>query len=351
VKTKLGEPWVPADRIEALVQLEPALVIAGLVLGAWLSYKLLLRQVSEERHRNLRGQFRGILSHLALATALFLSYYGLGSLGDAVPAAPRIATYVGLVTLLSGATVFVKTSRILLFEYLFLSHMRAGVPLLLVNIFSLVLSVLLGAWFATEVFGLRLAPLLATSAIFSLILGLALQDTLGNLFAGVALQFDKPYEIGDWIEVQVDGHTWVGQVQEISWRATVLIAFTDEAITVPNRVMGQSRISNFSVKTRPVIRSQLFRLPHGTSLERAREILVGAALQVPDIRKDPAPLVLVGEAAESWIAVKLVYFIDQFGLQYLIADQVFSRAISGLEKAGIALANPKVTVLRGPDAA
>ena len=76
-----------------------------------------------------------------------------------------------------------------------------------------------------------------------------MQDTLGNLFAGVALQFDKPYEIGDWIEIHNSGQKWVGQIYEITWRATLLIGFVEEFITVPNRVMGQSEISNFRRST------------------------------------------------------------------------------------------------------
>lgn len=67
---------------------------------------------------------------------------------------------------------------------------------------------------------------------FSLILGLALQDTLGNLFAGVALQLDKPYEIGDWIEISPRAQVWVGQVEEISWRATTMIGLFDELLVL-----------------------------------------------------------------------------------------------------------------------
>ena len=92
--------------------------------------------------------------------------------------------------------------------------MRAGVPVLLVNLFSLLLSAVIGFWMMTGIFEFNLAPLLATSAVFSIVLGLALQDTLGNLFAGVALQLDKPYEMGAAIEVTTSSQKWVGQVRK-----------------------------------------------------------------------------------------------------------------------------------------
>jgi len=335
---------VPVEKIESMVQLEPALVIIGLALGAWLGYKLLLRGISEERHRNLRRLFQNLSFHLLMMCGLFLSYYLITHFAPEEDAYERVGTYVGLFTLIFGATAFVKTARILLFEYLFLSHMRVAVPLLLVNIFSLLLSITTTGWVITEIFNIRLAPLLATSAIFSLVLGLALQDTLGNLFAGVAIQFDKPYELGDWVEVHNGGQKWVGQVNEVSWRATVLIGLGDEAITIPNRIMGQAQISNFSLKTRPIIRSQSFRLSYGTDLAKARQHLERAALGVPEVRKNPAPLVILSEAGESWITAKLVYFIDNYGSQFLIGDRVITAALRELDDAGIALATPRLTV-------
>jgi small-conductance mechanosensitive channel len=202
----------------------------------------------------------------------------------------------------------------------------------------------LTAWIGAEIFNVRLTPLLATSAIFSLVLGLALQDTLGNLFAGVALQFDKPYEIGDWIEIQTGTQKWVGQVYDISWRATVLIAFGEEAITVPNRIMGQAQIANFATKYRPIMRNLLFRLPFDVEISRAKELLIKAAVSVPEIRKTPSPVVIITETTESWINFKLLYFIDNFGLQYRIADYIQSRVLDELRKGGISLAKAQIII-------
>jgi small-conductance mechanosensitive channel len=222
--------------------------------------------------------------------------------------------------------------------------MKVAFPVLLVNLFTLLLSIILAAWIGAEIFNIRLTPLLATSAIFSLVLGLAMQDTLGNLFAGVALQFDKPYEIGDWIEIQTNGHKWTGQVYEISWRATVLISFTEEAITVPNRVVAQAQVSNFSTKYRPIIRSQTFRLPFGVDIDQVKYILIQVAASTSEIRKTPAPKVYVSETTESWLGFRLIYFIDNYGSQFFIADKILSQGIAQLEKAGFQLASHRITL-------
>lgn len=341
----LGEPWLPLSRIEEFVQLEPALVILGLALGSWLGYRVLLRGISQERHLLLQKLFRNLAGHLLIASVLYAGFSALHWVDSGSGAVVRVTSYVGLLTLLWGLMVFVKACRILVFEYLFLSHMRVAVPLLLVNLCTLLLSLGLAGWLSAELFGLQLTPLLATSAIFSLVLGLALQDTLGNLFAGVALQLDKPYEIGDWIEIQNGTQKWVGQVREISWRATLLTGMSDESITVPNRTMAQAQISNFSSGGGPIARSQVYRVPHDADIPAAKLALAQAATRNPAVLNAPAPLVLVAETTDSWAALKLVYFIHDYGSQFLVADQINEGAIEALRRAGIALAHNAVVVL------
>jgi small-conductance mechanosensitive channel len=341
---KLAQPWIPVGKIEELVQLEPALLIMGLCLGAWLAYKLLLRRASEDRHRNLKALFHNLWLHAIAGAVLFVVYYALARLGgdSGTSARVRVQSYVGLLLLFEGATVFVKVCRILVFEYLFLSHMRVAVPLLLVNLFTLLLSMFLSGWMLTEIFSVRLAPLLATSAIFSLVLGLALQDTLGHLFAGVALQFDKPYEIGDWIEIQNGAQKWVGQVEDISWRATTLIGLSDEFITVPNRVMAAAQVSNFSLKGKPFVRSQLFRVGFQHSPKQVREVLLRAAGACTLTHPGAKPFVIVTETTESWVAYKLIYFVSNYGSQFVIGDEVIRTSLEHLERAGIELASPRL---------
>lgn len=343
---KLSQPWIPIERIESVVQLEPALVILGLAVLSWLIYRIFLRSLSQERHQNLKRHFLNLLGHTMVAAGVFAGYLALERVEVSSEWTTRLIPYVGFVALLWGSVVFVKTARILAFEYLFIGHMRVGVPLLLVNLFTLLMSMVIAGWMATEVFGVRLTPLLATSAIFSIVLGLAMQDTLGNLFAGVALQFDKPYEIGDWIEVQSGGQRWTGQVYEISWRATALFSFTDEVITIPNRAMAQAEVSNFSTRHRPIVLSQAYRLPYGCSVHKVKELLLQSLDQVASLRKSPQPIVLVSETTESWITFKLIYFIDNFGAQYLVADQVNCAVLEAFKNAGIRLASPRLQVLR-----
>ncbi|HUP56106.1 MAG TPA: hypothetical protein VM598_01550, partial [Bdellovibrionota bacterium] len=110
-------PWVAPEKIDQYVQTEPALVMISLAIGAGLIYKLVLRNISEERHQSLRENFKNLAIHLATGAFLFLVYRALGQLETGDPhAVERLSTYVGLAAIIQGAIVLVKICRIFIFE-------------------------------------------------------------------------------------------------------------------------------------------------------------------------------------------------------------------------------------------
>jgi len=326
------------------LDLEIYILIGVLCLVTYIFYKFFLKNVSKERHQNIQNHLEKINRHYLWLTLLFLLFLALYESIDHSIFIKKITPYVAFITFISGIVLLVRVCRLIVLMYLFLGSMTAGVPLLIVNIFSLILFVLIGFWSVSQIFGVHLTPLLATSAAFSVILGLALQDTLGNLFAGISLQIDKTFEIGHWLEIQIGQHKIVGQVKELSWRATVLVGLTDEIITLPNKVVASSQISNFSPENQPIIRSQTFKIAIGENIELAKEELEKAISQIADIRAIPSPIAYVSELTESWIGLKVIYFIDNFGRQFLIGDKVLNLGRKTLEKNGIKLAHQIIEI-------
>lgn len=340
----MNEKFIRTQSLYNLIDIEPFVILTSLFLLAWVFYKFFLQDVSEERHRNIKGHFGSLTRHF-LILCLFFSTFLLvketmtteSSLGRALP-------YLGLLSFVWGAIVFVKVCRLIILQYLFLGSMKAGVPVLIVNIFSLAMSMVLFLWAIVQVFGIQITPLLATSAAFSVVLGLAMQDTLGNLFAGISLQLDKSFEIGDWVEVTQGVQKTVGQVNEITWRATTLIGWTDEIIVIPNRTMANSHISNFHSGDHPLIRSQLFRLPYGTDLTIAQRCLLDCAQKVDGVRTLPSPICFVSENHDSWLGLKLSYYIDNYGAQFAIGHEILRVGIKALSAQGISIAHTAVQV-------
>jgi small-conductance mechanosensitive channel len=93
-------------------------------------------------------------------------------------------------------------------------------------------------------FGVSVTGVIATSGIIAIVLGLALQSTLGDLFSGIAIGIDRPFKVGDF--VMIEGAV-EGRVVDTNWRSTRVVTATNDIATVPNSVVAKSRITNRSV--------------------------------------------------------------------------------------------------------
>jgi len=332
------------ENILAVTRIQYSLIILIMGIGSWIFYKLFLVNLSKERHRIFNRLFRELATAYLIAMVIFGTHLLMRSYMSFFPIAQKVAPYTGLLSILLGAHLFIKISEIVANEYFFFKSMRAGVPLLLVNISKLILTVILFNWILTGIFDVQLTSVVATSAVLTIVLGLALQDTLGNLFAAISLQIDKPFEMDDWIEIRNGQEKIVGQVKELSWRATVLQAMTDEIITLPNKTIAMSQIVNFSARERPFLRSQVFRLTYETDLETARSLLLKLILETPGVLASPPPLTLVTDTHESWVVLKVIYSLNDYGNQYVIADRFYQSALKELAANGIALAANRLDV-------
>jgi small-conductance mechanosensitive channel len=308
-------------------------------ISAYLFYKFFLKNVSEERHQSITRHIKSLIRYMCALSLLFTLYSLCYTYSAELILLKKMTPYLASLTYIVGAFIFVKCLRLFVLQYLFLGSMRAGVPLLLVNIFSLLLSIIILFWSLSKIFGIDLTPVLATSAAFSIVLGLAMQDTLGNLFAGISLQVDKTFELDDWIEVQNGLIKITGQVKELSWRSTVLVGLTDELITLPNKLVAACQVSNFSLDKSSIIRSQLFRLRLDSDHEKAKDLIENALSQISDIKGAPAPFAYIQDVSENWCVLKVIYYIDDYGKQYVIGDKVFERVLQALKANGFKLAH------------
>ena len=336
--------FIQTQKLYQVVDPEAFAFLCLLGIITYFFYRFFLKDVNQERHNNIRNHLNTLLKHFLVFGLLFIFFLMFRQAALEDDNFKRLLPYFGIMTFFAGALFFVNTSRLLVLQYLFLGSMRAGVPLLLVNIFTLVLSMVIAFWTVNNIFGVQLTPLLATSAAFSIILGLALQDTLGNLFAGISLQIDKTFEIGNWLEIMNGNVKIIGQVKELSWRSTALVGFADEMIIIPNKLIAQCQISNFSPDTGPILRRQVFNIPFSTDLDLVLQILAKAATDVDSVCATPAPSAFIYETNAVGTEVRLVYYIKDYGKQYGIGNAVIGRAIALLKQSGIETARPVLQI-------
>lgn len=328
-------------RILELTRWQVMLVIVVMSGVAWLVEAVMRRRWNASRQRLLASQLRALRNSLGVGGVLWLCVQALVRLD----APSWLVIGVGFAAIVTWLHTGLRVARVFVLEWLFANSEREGVPLLLVDIFSLVASAVLFGVLLHTVFLIEVTSLLATSAVVSVVLGLALQDTLGQLFAGISLQLDRPFRLGDWVEVRTGSDRINGQVLEVSWRATLLLAIGEELVTIPNKTMAQGLVSNFSGRERPFVRSHLFRVPLDADVALVKRLLLQAALETKGVMSDPRPVPLLIETTESWIAIKMVNFVSDYGGQFGIGDAYQTRALALLAEHGIRLAAPRIQVM------
>lgn len=133
---------------------------------------------------------------------------------------------------------------------------------------------------------LPITGLLATSGVIAIILGLALQNTLGDVFSGIAVGLDSPFHVGDRVLVADNVE---GVVVQINWRSIRIRTDGDDVATIPNSIVAKGRIVNRSVPTTRRSASVEISVPVEAPSETVMELLRHASLLCPEILPLPAP--------------------------------------------------------------
>ncbi|MBL4720225.1 MAG: mechanosensitive ion channel family protein, partial [Alphaproteobacteria bacterium] len=188
------------------------------------------------------------------------------------------------------------------------------------------------------VFDQPVTGLLATSGVVAVVLGFALQNTLGDVFSGIALNMEHPYRQGDWIELD---NGFEGEVVEVNWRATHLRSRDDTDIVQPNSSMATARIINYHYPTKRYAFNVQLRLDYQLPPSRAKAILMAAALACDAVVDDPAPIPRVWNFEDSTVLYDLKVWVEDFSQHPNHVDAVYSKIWEHLRWAGVSVAYPQ----------
>src|SRR5262245_30798117 len=185
------------------------------------------------------------------------------------------------------------------------------------------------------VFDLPIQGLLATSGVVAIMLGLALQNTLGDVFAGLVLSFSRPYRPGDWISL--DGGL-EGRVIELNWRATHVLTGRRDLAIVPNSTIARSKIVNVSSPSSLHGVTITVQLDAQTAPSTGTEILEHAILNCRLIVATPAPTVAVKVINATYTECDITFFVAELAAAPRAQNQLFDLIFRHLAAAGIDLA-------------
>src|SRR5579883_3259946 len=181
-------------------------------------------------------------------------------------------------------------------------------PKLLIDVVAIVVYAVAGVVILSKVLHFPLGGVLATSGVLAAVIGLAVQKTISDIMAGIALNFEQGFKLGDWIEI---GSGTVGEVAEITWRSTRLVTIDGRMVVVPNSTLVGNQFSNLNAPQRSFRLRKTVRLDHSVPTERAISVLQAAMSATAGVLAAPSATVLIEECDEHGVL---------YGLHFWVAD-------------------------------
>lgn len=165
----------------------------------------------------------------------------------------------------------------------------------------------------------ELGTMVAGSGVIVIVLGLALQSTLSDFFAGVSLNLERPFKAGQWITL--DDNT-DGLVLTVNWRATHIRTRTLDVLVVPNSVVARSRLINRVQPATLHISNVYVKLMPGFDLELFKISVTPPVLSVKGVKDSPAPLVLVDTFGDWTVGIRVYFFIEDYSALVVTRGEV-----------------------------
>ena len=190
--------------------------------------------------------------------------------------------------------------------------------------------------------GYSIAGIWLSTGVAAAVLGLALQRTLGDLFSGIALGLERPFKLGDWVELP-DGT--VGQVIDLNWRATRLRGWDNATHVIPNSKMAGEPLKNLHDDQHLFAPWYFVRIPAEIDPRFATALILDAALRCESVLKFPHPIVRLADATTIPYQYMVWVHLKNYPAVFRGREELFREIHWALQRAGISLA-PEVHELR-----
>ncbi len=245
-----------------------------------------------------------------------------------------------VVVVLTGVVVFAALDA-LVFARPWAPERGPMLPRLAKDMLRVALILALVLWVAASRGDQSLKAVLVSSTVVSAVLGFALQDVLKNVFAGLALDLEKPFQRGDWLVLP---GMPPAEVIDITWRSTWLRTAEGHEFFEPNATMNNARLEIFGRGQRPVAFALMVGLPYEVAPSEARGLLLEASRRVAMAATTPGPEVFLDHFGESAIVYQVRVWTHEVGRLTRFRDQVQSRVWYEITRRGFHIPVPIRTV-------
>ena len=323
----------------------PALIIliTSIIVARLLRYVVIghFKRIAERTKTEIDDILISMVSRPLYYLVIFIGLYlASRSISSMIPYFERVEVAFFVAGTLIGA--WMVTKIVSLFVILWLEKEKGieRVPEVInktVSVFIFVLAILM----ILDYFNIALSPLIATLGVGGIAIGLALQSTLSDFFAGMHIMSDKPLRVGDFVELE-DGT--IGYVDDIGWRSTKIRALADYSVIIPNSKLAQSKIINYSMPVKQTNVVVNCGVAYDSDLEKVEKITLDVARKIQKKLKECdekwEPKVRFYNFGDSNIEFRIILRAKDYAYRYTIMHEFIKELKKRYDKEGIEISWP-----------
>ena len=248
---------------------------------------------------------------------------------------------IAAVTTVFGAMFLIALVDRYVWELYFQKKHQVRVPKFLsevarLAIIAIAIFMVLDIGYHQTIKGLLVAP-----GIAAVVIGLAMQDLMGNIIAGVALQVGKPFQHGDWLLVEGKGYA---EVLEINWRSTRMRTVDSVSIEIPNRDLARQTIINLNLPTRLHAMRISVGVEYTAPPTRVKAVLLHATCNAQGVAAEPKPVVYLKNFGDFAVEYEVKFWMDDYSRYHEICDAIRTNVWYSLHRHGIKIPFPVRTL-------
>jgi len=248
----------------------------------------------------------------------------------------ELVNVVDLIVLFLVLIFSVKFLSFLIFDFLFSYKQSIKYPRLIKDLAVILLYVVGGLFIAKYYLNIRVTEVLASAAVLTVVVGFALQDILGDLFSGIALNLEESLKIGDWVKAGERE----GRIEQFQWRSIKLRTVDNVLVVIPNQIASKEAVNRYGHEGEAfALRTQI-----GVSYKNSPDLVINTLIEVMDsidaIVREPAPQVLVTRFDDFAVVYDLKYYIRDYSQKNIIHSEINRKSWYAFKRKGIEIPFP-----------
>lgn len=251
--------------------------------------------------------------------------------------------YLLFAAVIAFAVFAVRVVDAFFFDFVIARRKHIQAPLLLREIISIVLYVAIFSSTVSWLFNYSIRGLLATTTVVAAVIGLALQETLGNLFSGISLHMERTFDVGDVVK----SGDFIGVVERVGWRAARLRTFNNNIVVLPNSLLSRERIEVYAAG-QPNARAVTVGVSYDADPANVIAVLERAVANVAGVSKQIKPIARVHSFADSALVYEVKYWTETYAQRDVIDAELRRVMWYALRRNDISIPYPHYTIYNPP---